>query len=220
MPESLELYTTSLSPYAQRVELQLEMKGVPFTRTVPQREYVRQGEFGAISPIRKIPVLVVNGTPVPETQVICELVEDLYPEPSLRPEGAIERSRAHLLSRIADIYVAGPSVLLLNNSWGKRSDDIASHAVSALERGLAGLEHWIAPGPYACGERRSTADCAIPPALFFLKSVLPGFGMDKLPDFGPKTARYFETVQKDLEVARCLARMERSLTERLARTGS
>lgn len=216
MAADLELYTTSLSPYGQRIELQLEMKRVPFTRTVPEREFVRQGAFGAINPIRKIPVLVVNGIPVPETQVICELVEDMYPKPSLRPQDAVERSRVHLLSRIADLYIAGPSILLVNNLWGARSKDIAAHAASTIERGLAGLEHWIAPGPYACGAARSTADCAIPPALFFIKSVLPGFGVTEVSELGPNATKYFQAMQKDEDVARCLAEMEDALKERLA----
>lgn len=215
MAAELELYTTSLSPFGQRIELQLEMKRVPFTRTVPEREFVRQGGFGAINPIRKIPVLMVDGVPVPETEVICELVEDMYPEPPLRPQGAVERSRVHLLARIADLYVAAPSILLANNLWGSRSKDIASHAVSTIARGLAGLEHWIAPGPYACGKGRSTADCAIPPALFVLKTVLPGFGIDETPELGPNTTRYLEAIQRDHDVASCLAEMEQALRERL-----
>lgn len=220
MSASLELYVSDLSPYAQSIELQLEMKRIAFVRTVPQRDFVRQGEFGAINPIRKIPVLVINGVAVPETQVICELIEDVYPEPTLRPDGALERSRARLLSRIADIYLAGPLVQLFNNLGEKRSEDIASYATGMVERGLISLEHWIAPGPYAVANNRSIADCALPPTLFCAKSVLPGFGLDKLPGLGPKTARYLEAIKKDADVAHCLERMEKALRERLPRPRS
>lgn len=88
--------------------------------------------------------------------------------------------RAHLLSCIVGIHVAGPSVRALNNWFGKRSEDIVSHVASTIERDLEGLGHGIAPGPYAVGERRITADCAIAPALFFMRSALAGFGLDKL----------------------------------------
>lgn len=215
MSEDLELYTSSLSPFGQRIELQLKMKGLPFTRTVPEREYVRQGEFGVINPIRKIPVLVINGIPVPEAQVISELVEDMYPDPPLRPKEAIERSRVHLLSRIADLYVATPSVLLMNNLWGTRSKDIDVQARVAIERGLSGLEHWIAPGPFAFGNSSTTADCAIVPALFCLKSALPGFGVEALPEWGPNTTSYFQSIQNDDAVANCLRDMKQSLQQRL-----
>lgn len=217
MQASLELYTNSMSPFTQRVELQLEMKGVEFARTFPQRDYVRQGEFGAISPIRKIPVLVVGGVPIAETQVICELIEDIHPQPSLLPDGALDRARARLLARIIEIYVAGPLVLLLNNLWDKRSEDIAAYATSTAERGLISLEHWIAPGPYAAAGKRTIADCAIPPALFFLQTILPALGIERVPDIGPNTARYFEAIQKDRDVSHCLTRMESGLRDRLAK---
>lgn len=192
------------------------MKGLEFSRTYPEREFVRQGGFGEINPIRKIPVLVVDGIPVPETEVICELIEDIFPEPSLRPDDALDRSRARLLSRIVDVYLTGPLVQLSNNVREMQSEDIAAQATSMVDRGLPALERWIAPGPYAVGDQRSTADCAIAPTLFFMKSILPAFGIGKLSDLGPKTTRYFEAVQKDRDVGHCLARMEGSLQERMA----
>ena len=103
---------------------------------------------------------------------------------------------------------------MIHNIRDKKSEDVADNARGKIERGFDWLEHWIAPGPYALGEQRSVADCAIAPVLFFVKTIFPLMGMDTLPDFGPNTARYFDAVQKDADVSRCLARMEEGRRER------
>lgn len=210
----LELYTTTMSPYGKKVELHLEMKGIEFKRTFPERDFVRTGGYGEINPIRKIPTLLVDGIPLPEGEVICEFIEDMWPEPALRPADAMDRARMRLLSRIADLYVMSPIIQMLNNSLDKRSEDIAGNARGTIERGLSWLEHWIAPGPYALGEKRSMADCALPPVLFMLESIFPHFGLGALPNVGSKTACYFDAVWKDEDVNRCLAQMEEGIRER------
>lgn len=211
----LELYTVKTSPYGKKVELQLEMKGLEFKRTQPERDWVRQGGYGDINPIRKIPTLLVDGYPMPEAEVICEFIEDMWPEPALRPLDPNNRARMRLLSRIADIYVMSPIIDMLNNaSSGERSEDVAENARGKIERGLVWLENWIASGPYALGEERSMADCAIPPVLFAVQAVFPHLEMGTLSDLGPRTGHYFEAVQKDDDVSRCLARMEEGRRER------
>ncbi|MCJ2187612.1 glutathione S-transferase family protein [Novosphingobium beihaiensis] len=215
----LELYTTPISPYARTVEIQLAIKGVEFTRIIPERAFVREGGFGDLNPLRKIPVLMLDGKALPETQVICETIEDLFPEPSLLPGTPMERSLMRLLMRTADIYIAAPSIQLLNMTVNPYSEDVAALAAGTIEKGLAALETWIAPGPYAAGNVRSLADCAIAPFLFLFQQILPAHGVKGLPEAGPKLTAYLDAVRQDEHVGDCMAGMEAGLQERMAAAG-
>ena len=212
----LELYINALSPFTRAAELQLEMKGVEFNRITPDREFVQGDAFRAVNPLRKIPVLMVDGTAVIESRVISDLIEELHPTPALLPESLIDRARVRMLATIAANYLATPGVQMFANKRDSNSPDIDADARSLLARGLAALEHWIAPGPYAAGEMRTVADCAVAPALFFLDGIMPKLGFGDLPEWGDKTKAYFAAVQKDADVGRCLADMDASLKQRLA----
>lgn len=210
----LELYTNDLSPYGQRIELQLGMKRIPYSRIVPDRDFVRSDAFGRLNPIRKIPVLMLDGTAVPEAEVISHLLEELFPESSLLPEDPMDRVRARLLTRIVDIYVAASIVLLFNSKRDNRPE-IVGYATETANRGLHWLENWMVPGLYCGGEARSIADSAMAPTLFFADRVLPEFGLKGVLEIGPGAIRYLEKVQADPDVAECFARMEAAMRERL-----
>src|SRR6185295_9456037 len=61
-------------------------------------------------PIGRVPLLEIDGEAIPESAVIAEYLEEIYPEPSLL--GATPRENAHIrtLARIGDFY-------LLNNAF-------------------------------------------------------------------------------------------------------
>lgn len=213
----LELYTLDLSPFAQMVEIQLALKGIEYTRTVPSREFAREGGFEKITPLRKIPTLLVDGTVVPETQVIFELIEELYPNPALLPADPIARAHVRLLARIGDIYFSTPLVHLLNNKFEGESKDISAYGIGTIERGMKALEHWISPGPYAAGDVRSLADCVIPPALFSLKETMAALDIGGLPAMGPKTTAYYDAIQRDEHVGFSLGKMAAALQQRFGK---
>ncbi|RKF21762.1 glutathione S-transferase family protein [Altericroceibacterium spongiae] len=214
----LELYVNDLSPFTRPIELQLEMKGLDFKRITPTRDFVREGGFGEISPIRKIPVLMVDGAVIAESRVISELIEDLYPTPPLLPEAPLDRARVRMLATIATVYLADPAVQLLGNMTEGNSQDIEARSVALIRRGLAGLEEWIAPGPYAAGETPSIADCAVAPALFFLKDILSRLGFTDCPEWGERTRACFAAMRRDADIERSLMGMEACLSEKLAQT--
>lgn len=213
---TLEFYASDLSPFTRPVELQLNMKGIEYERVVPDRDYVLGEEYGKLTPLRKIPLLVVDGTAIAESRVISDLIEDLYPSPSLLPDSALNRARARMLCTVVTLYIAGPAVQIFANQRGRNSADIEADARALLVRGLDGLEHWIKPGPYALGKTRTVADCFAAPTLFFLRDILPAMGFGDFPEWGGKTKAYFAKVQQDADVAQCLASMDSAMKQRFA----
>jgi glutathione S-transferase len=92
------LVSHALCPYVQRAAIALAEKGVAF-----ERRYVDLADkpawFRAISPLGKVPLLIVRDdagreTVLFESAVICEYLEETVPGPKLHPADPLERARA------------------------------------------------------------------------------------------------------------------------------
>ena len=63
-------------------------------------------EFGRISPLRRIPVLIDGTVELCDSTVICECLEERYPSPPLLPPAPEMRARTRWIEEFADIAVA------------------------------------------------------------------------------------------------------------------
>src|SRR5580765_1689045 len=100
----VKLYTADLSGYAARVRMQIYAKGIAdIVFELP--EHWGMPRFRERFPIGRVPVLDIDGDLIPESEVIAEYLEDIYPGPSLL--GLTPRETAHIrvLARLADIYI-------------------------------------------------------------------------------------------------------------------
>ncbi len=88
---ALTLASHKLCPYVQRVAIVLHEKNVAFERRWIDLA-AKPEWFRAISPLGKTPVLVADGTPIFESAVICEYLDDTI-APKLHPDDALERAR-------------------------------------------------------------------------------------------------------------------------------
>jgi glutathione S-transferase len=105
----ITLHYLSGSPYAWRVQLALEHKGLAYTiRTMSyDAGDFRKPEFAALNPRRRVPVIEHDGFVLYESAAIVEYLEDIAPAPP-RLFAAEPRRRAvqRRLVREADQYVA------------------------------------------------------------------------------------------------------------------
>src|SRR5271167_2401640 len=105
----MKLYQFFASPFPTRVRLMLYAKGIPFEIVEPPgfgESVLPKGEYLKINPLGRVPTLVLeDGRALPESEVICEYLEDVYPTPALRPSDPWERAQVRLLARISDIYL-------------------------------------------------------------------------------------------------------------------
>ena len=104
----MKLYTGDLSPYSAKVRMQMYAMGVrdDFSFDLPTSFFL--GKLSEFSPIGRIPVLETDEGIIPESEVIAEYLDDIYPDRALLGKTPFERANVRLVSRIADIY-------LLNN---------------------------------------------------------------------------------------------------------
>ena len=100
----IELYDHPVSPCAQKVRLVLAEKAVDFElRPVDLASKQNLSpDYLALNPAGLVPTLVVDGRPVPESTVICELLDDLYPDNPLRPTDPFELARMRLWTKRLD----------------------------------------------------------------------------------------------------------------------
>jgi glutathione S-transferase len=110
----LTLYHHNISVCAQKVRLQLAEKRIPHElRHVDlMRSEHLQPDYLKINPKSLVPALVHDGAPVVESTVIMEYIEDVFPEPPLRPEAPLDRAHMRQWAKVPDdgIHVACASV--------------------------------------------------------------------------------------------------------------
>ncbi len=85
----IELYTHPQSPCAQKVRIVLAEKSLEWEKhhvSLPDKENLRP-EYLKLNPLGVVPTLVDDGKPVIESSIICEFLDDKYPDPGLRPGG-------------------------------------------------------------------------------------------------------------------------------------
>lgn len=202
------LYAADISPYAQRVVLQLDYKGIPFTQAHPPGGF-GSDEYGLINPIRKLPVLRIGDVHLPESEVIAEYIEQVHPEPPLHPEDPLERAHGRLISRIIDTYIMNPMMpLFANLSRRTRDQRVVDVALASIGKGLDALDNWISPGPYANGARPTLADFAAAPVLRYAAEYPPIFGMTDPFAGRSNIAAYYEAIGNDAHVAPAIRRIE------------
>lgn len=177
----MKLYSSPLSPYSARVRASLYYKSLQAEMIKPSSiGGMTSPAFKAITPIGKIPVLVLDdGVTITESDSIVEFLEDRYPQPSLRPVNPLLRAKARMLSRIVELYVMGAIVGLqpmmpisLHQPPVAREEKRIAVHVSQLIKSLDDLEHFLSrEGPYAVGSELSTADMTIASFIPFVRAV-------------------------------------------------
>ncbi len=106
----IELYHADGSVCAQKVRFALALKRIPWvSHRMNLDESVQYApEYLKLNPKAVVPTLVHDGLVIRESTVICEYLEDVFPESSLRPENFHARAEMRRWAKIPDdeIHVA------------------------------------------------------------------------------------------------------------------
>ncbi len=218
----MKLYSGDLSPYSARVRMQIYAKGI--TDIVLERPpSFGMPEFRKDNPIGRIPVLDIDGDRMPESEVIAEYLEEIYPEPSML--GATPRETAHIrtIARIGDIYLMNNMFMLAGQTYAaNRNEGVVDLLAGQVLRNAKALDKMIGTDGYACCGRLTMADCALVPALFLVENTLPATGRENPIPTLPNVAAYWAAIQTNAHAAKTLAELHRGLEERreLIRSGA
>jgi glutathione S-transferase len=109
-------------------------------------------EFLSLSPYGKVPVLVVNGTSLYESNVVNEYLDEVYEAPRLMPEDPEQRALARSWMAFADDYFF-PAVFMARMGRQRGfSEERIREAHERLEEALWRLEHQLEGRWYLVGE--------------------------------------------------------------------
>ena len=101
---ALTFYYGSGSPYAWKVWLALEHKGIPYEgkRLTFDPDQTKTPDFLKVNPRGRVPAIVDDGFALSESNAVAEYLEDRYPEKPLLPKDAKARGEARRLIAEAD----------------------------------------------------------------------------------------------------------------------
>lgn len=162
------LYHLPLSPYSRKVRLVLAEKRLPFEMRV-EKVWERRTEYLELNPANQVPTLIEeNGLVVPDSNVICEYIEEAYPDPPLLGRTMGERVEIRRLVAWFDGRFADEvSRNLLGEKFMKRLMGLGSADAGALRAGYTNLKHhllyvgWLAENrKWLAGSHLSLADFA------------------------------------------------------------
>jgi glutathione S-transferase len=166
----MKLIGAIASPYVTRVLMYARIKGVDLPLEAPPGGTPRSAEYLAMNPVGKIPSLEVDGRVLAESEVICEYLEDAYPEQTGLPVDDFDRATSRLISRLVDLYIApqvGPMFRQMNPA--NRDAAIIDSAAAEFAKAFGYVEHFMGDGPFCVGAEPTLGDCALAPHMMLIK---------------------------------------------------
>ena len=101
----MRLHGASGSPFVRKVQVALALKGLPYEQ-IQQLPFTRDAEYRKINPLGKIPTLQDGDLTICDSTVICEYLEEAYPQAPLYPADPANRARARWLEELGGSRVA------------------------------------------------------------------------------------------------------------------
>jgi len=150
-----------VSNYHNKVRLVLLEKGIQHeeeTNCFPSQS----PEFLARSPMGKAPFLETKDGVLCESQVICEYLEDAYPEKPLYPRDPFARGKVRELLQVLEMHVE----LVIRRTYGALffggsiTDEAKQEIRKDLDKGLRAFQTLVKFDPFIAGSELTMADCA------------------------------------------------------------
>ena len=162
------LYHLPLSPYARKVRLALAEKRLPHELRV-EKVWERRPEYLEMNPAGTVPTLVEdNGLAIPDSMVICEYLEEAYPDTGLMGRTLAERVEVRrLLAWFDGKFAAEVTRNLVGEKYLKRLTGRGNPDPGAMRTGYLALRYhmeylgWLAENrKWLAGGVLSLADFA------------------------------------------------------------
>ena len=158
MPQELKLVSFDLCPYVQRASIALAEKAVPFERTnidlADKPDWFKQ-----ISPLGKVPLLMVGDEVLFESAVIVEYLDETF-EPRLHPADALTRARHRAWMEFGSSILA--NIWTIETTKDRAAFD---QAVAAVAEKFGRVEGQLGGGPFFAGAGFSLVDAVFAPVF-------------------------------------------------------
>jgi glutathione S-transferase len=165
---TLKLIGAGLSPFVRKTRVALAEKGLAYEHD-PMVPFGLSAEYKKKHPLARIPLLEVDGRPIPDSSAICAYLEKLQPQPALYPSDPFDYARAIWFEEFADgglVNVSTPffQQRVLGPLVFKRPTDeaiVQKAATETLPPLFDYLEQELGNDDYLVGNRFTIADLAV-----------------------------------------------------------
>ncbi|KAK3406905.1 hypothetical protein EUGRSUZ_K03034 [Eucalyptus grandis] len=141
MGEELKLFGVWGSPFSRRIEIALKIKGVEYEYLEEDIFHNKSALLLKYNPVhKKIPVLVHNGKPIAESQVILEYIDETWNDNPILPRDPYKRAMARFWAKFIDEKCV-PAIWKSLTSVGpekEKANEEACELLSTLEGELKG----------------------------------------------------------------------------------
>jgi glutathione S-transferase/RNA polymerase-associated protein len=143
---SVIVYEHPLSPYAQKVKIALDEKGVAYETKMPTAIGTGQvdEEFLAANPRGEVPALLDGDARLFDSTIILEYIEEKWPTPPLLPKEPLARARARTIEDVMDTAFEPINWGLGEIRWFKRAEGPRAAEIERRAAAQArGLYDWL-----------------------------------------------------------------------------
>ena len=152
------LHGFAYSNYYNIVKHTLLHKGVSFEEDLV---YPSAEGYNKFSPALKVPSLTTDdGQRLSEAAVLCEYIEEAYPDKPLFPTDIIERNKVRQLVHMAELYLELPNRRLLPYSFSNQPapEQLVNEIKSVVDRGVNSINALASFSPWTFGDDFNMAD--------------------------------------------------------------
>lgn len=203
----LTFYDNAFSPFARKVWLALELKGVPYTG-LDGLAVKHRDALANVNGRVEVPAIDHDGLVVVGSADIVAYLERIAPTPRLHPEPAAAFVHARAWERCADHAIDPILINLSYWSWAEREDAMPEGMLEAARRDLSrvydALERDLSDRPFVSGDSISIADVALFPHLTATKT----FGVGHDPARHPRLHAWLKSLRAHPVFARDLSRVK------------
>lgn len=163
----LRFYENAFSPFARKVRLVLEYKGIEYEE-VDGLTHRHRATLTAVNPRREVPAIEHDGIVVVNSADIVAYLDRRFPDDSIYPTDLKEWVNARAWERCADSLIDGILINISYWHWAERPDVIPDGLLDAARADLIpiydALDEALTDREWVCGSF-SIADIALFPHL-------------------------------------------------------
>lgn len=160
----LKLVSFKLCPFVKKAEILLNFKGIDYT--TESIDLAQPPEwFMQISPLKKVPLLLVDEHVIFESSVICEYIDEAYPQ-HIHPENLILRAKNRSWIEFGNSCL-WDSFYLTTKETKQDFDEVKNNLLLKFDQ----IERILPQGPYFNGAECSLVDLSFAPLLHYLNGI-------------------------------------------------
>ena len=172
----ITLHGFAASNYYNIVKHVLLYKNIPFREHLI---YSGDDEWLAISPVGKVPAITTeDGHHLSETTVICDYLEEVYPDSPLYPDNPVDRAHVRQIMKVAELYLELTSRKLIPYAFsGSPAPEAAlNDARHVTNRGIGAMQRLCRFDPYIAGATLTLADIYV----YYVNAVVMSVGSPQM----------------------------------------